>query len=97
MELYEVIAQYGDAALSMVIMGYWVYSLRNDLKDEREKIEKLNAYIKEQDKANIQSLSDNSRFIETLIGNVSALKFDLVREFDQLKTLLTSRNEKSKD
>lgn len=97
MELYEVISQFGDAAISMVIMGYWVYSLRNDLKDERDKIEKLNVYIKEQDKANIQSLADNSRFIETLIGNVAALKVDLIREVDQLKILLTSRNEKSKD
>jgi hypothetical protein len=104
MELYELIAQFGDAVLSTALLGYWVVMLRSDLKDEKEKVEKLNEYIRLSDKENIQTLSEFGKFLESLIANVDSIKGELAKEIahsaetvknkiDNLRTIIESKNE----
>lgn len=104
MELIDIISQFGDAALSMALMGYWVYTLRTDLAIEQEKVEKLNDYIRVSDKENIQTLSEFGKFLESLIANVDSIKGELAREIshsaemvknkiDNLRTIIESKNE----
>jgi len=104
LELTEIISQFGDAALSMTLMGYWVYTLRSDLADAQEKVEKLNEYIRVSDKENIQTLSEFGKFLESLIANVDSIKGELAKEIshsaelvkdkiDNLKLIIESKNE----
>lgn len=106
MELIDILSQFGDVALSMALMGYWVFTLRTDLSEEKAKVESLNDYIRTSDRENIKTLAEFSKFLETLISDMSSMKSDMVREIaqsaenvkskiDNLKTIL-EHNGKSK-
>lgn len=105
MELIDILSQFGDAALSSILLGYWVYILRKDLADERGKVDRLNQYIRTSDRENIKTLSDFSKFLEMLIADMGSMKSDVVKEIagsaenvklkiDNLKTILEARNGK---
>jgi glycine cleavage system regulatory protein len=105
LKLIDILSQFGDALLSVVLLGYWVIMLRTDLKDEKNKNETLNQYIRKSDRENIKTLSEFSKFLETLIANMDSMKADMLREvsssaenvklrIDNLKTLLEAKNGK---
>lgn len=104
MELLELLGQFGDALLSTALLGYWVYSLKSELKEERKRVDTLNEYIRISDKENIKTLNEFSKFLESLIANVESIKGDLAKEIahsaetvknriDNLKTIIESKGE----
>lgn len=102
LKLIDILSQFGDAFISVVLLGYWVILLRNDLKEEKGKNDSLNDYIRTSDRENIKTLSEFSKFLETLIANMDNMKTDVVKEvaqsaenvklrIDNLKTLIESK------
>ena len=104
MELVEILKSL-DAPAILVVLGYLLY--RSDKKIEKKEIEvqSLNEYIRESDKENIRTLSEFSKFLETLIANVDSIKGDLAEKIsvsaeiikeriDNLKTTIESKNGK---
>lgn len=104
--IVELISEYGDASLVLLVLGIWIASLKKDISEERKKNESLNRYIRETEKENIKTLSEFGRFLETLIANMDSMKDGMVKEIalqgehvklrlDNLKTILESKHGKS--
>ena len=79
MELANLL-QSADAFLVTVVLGYFWYKADQKLKAREHDIKELNEYIRKSDKENIQTLSDFSKFLESLISNVDSIKGELAKE-----------------
>ena len=99
MGVVDVILQFGDALLSMALLGYWVYTLNNTVETKESKIDELNSYILQNNTENLNTLSEFSKFLETLIINTDRNKDDVTKEIhasaesvkaklDNLKTII---------
>jgi len=79
MELANLL-QIADAFVVSVVLGYFWYKTDEKLKARENDIKELNEYIRTSDKENIQTLSDFSKFLESLISNVDSIKGELAKE-----------------
>lgn len=104
MELVEILKNV-DAPAILIVLGYFLYRCDVKLKDREDEIRTLNEYIRISDKDNIKTLSEFSRFLESLISNVDTIKGELAREIaqsaeivkgkiDNLRTIIESKNGK---
>ena len=103
MELTEILTSV-DAPAILVVLGYFLYRSDAKVKEKEDEIKSLNEYIRVSDKENIKTLSEFSKFLESLISNVDSIKGELAREIshsaemvknriDNLKTIIESKNE----
>ena len=95
MELLDLIKDFGDAALSMALMGYWVYRQQKVIDDKNAEIRELNNYIRESDKEDIKTLNEFSRFLESLIAKMDvmqdALRRDIAESARSIKSHINER------
>tara|TARA_R110000796_G_scaffold250663_2_gene380145 strand:+ start:376 stop:690 length:315 start_codon:yes stop_codon:yes gene_type:complete len=79
MELLEILKSLDTPAI-VLVLGYFLYRGDEKLKEKEQDNKDLNEYIRDSDKENIRTLSEFSKFLETLIANVDSIKGDLARE-----------------
>jgi uncharacterized protein YPO0396 len=104
MELLDILQNLDTPAI-ILVLGYFIYRGENKIKEKEAETKELNEYIRISDKENIHTLSEFSKFLETLIANVDSIKGDLAREIshsaemvkeriDSLKTSMENKNDR---
>jgi len=92
--LLDLVLQFGDAIMSMALLGYWVNTLQKQLEVKESNIKELNEYIRDNNVENLKTLSEFSKFLNNLITSVDSSKTDMLREVntsaDSIKTKIDS-------
>lgn len=96
MELIDILTRL-DAPLVIIVGVFVVRYLTNQIEKKDKELEKLNTYIRTSNEANIKTLSEFSRFLETLISDMKDMKGDVVQAIAQSATEVKLKMDNLKD
>ena len=79
-ELISILTDFGDVALTTILLGYWVWRKEQKIESLEAEIKDLNDYSRISDKEDIKTLNEFSRFLESLIAKMDVLKDSIARD-----------------
>lgn len=87
---FEILQVLGGAGMGLAISYLWIKDLQNRLKARDEELKELNAYLRQQDKENLETMNNVINVMDSLLENGKSMKTDIVKEVKDQASIIIS-------